>query len=204
MLVGLFKKLVCRICPTCHKPNGIVHSLLGDGVCQSELLYNMGCCFDAGDCDIPRNGRCNTCQNPNVDWLGDAYCDPILVNEGISCCWDLGDCRHCSPEVFVGEKSFGIQVMSVCMDSAHLSITAMGPMEDFFDRTGFCQACPSLMLLDNCPMLGDGNCDQDFLNANSCFDLGDCWCPGCQKHKDWIRRVGGIMSSYLNVYAYDC
>ncbi len=185
-----------RICPTCGKEHGIVQSLLGDGHCQPEWFYNMACCFDAGDCDLTISGLCNTCQHPKVAWLGDGYCDIDLFSVGIDCCWDLDDCQHCSPDVFVGKEpislhqTFGSQAMSACNDVDNIGSVYTNSVSREFLRSQVCVVCPSVGGDKiKCERLGDGICHQELLNAASCFDLGDCWCQFCSD-KDWRPRVG--------------
>ncbi len=70
--------------------------------------------------------------------------------------------------------------MSVCQHQIFLSMIFMS-IERFEEDILKCQACPSVTDDEICPLLGDGTCHQDQMNAKNCFDMGDCkWCPFCK------------------------
>ncbi len=142
--------------------------------------------------------KCNTCKHPMASsWIGDGYCDQDIYNEGISCCWDLDDCRFCSPQVAIG-KSRGTRprhlskAVALCLDLYALS-PSMASMKEFA-----CKTCPSFLNEERCGLLGDGTCHEEFMSVNSCFDLGDCWCQLC-KGNDRNLRLGKTQKvAYVN------
>ncbi len=156
----------------------------------------MACCFDAGDCEIPVNGICNTCQHPNVAWVGDGYCDKMLFDEGINCCWDLNDCMSCLPTALYGQSSgFGTLAMSMCRGPEHIGFQEVSSVE-FFNTIVQCAQCPTLVDVEKCPKLSDGTCDHELMNFDGCFDMGDCWCPRCQA-QDWHIRLGKLAGPFV-------
>ncbi len=165
--------------------------LLGDGVCQPELFYNMACCFDVGDCDGTISSRCNTCKHANIAWLGDGYCDKDLYFAGVNCCWDLGDCALCGPSITSNPIMLDSRTFVSCLDPIQQKVAV------YFTYHFQCETCLSLMDREQCKLLGDTNCHKELLNADSCFDGGDCWCPLCNDN-DWNLRVGdGVCNTEL-------
>ncbi len=156
----------------------------------------MACCFDVGDCEAPINLKCNTCQHPKVAWIGDGYCDKELYEEGIKCCWDLDDCLNCKRLVIASIPRFGPQSLSSCQDPSQIAFSSIS-LGFLFDKIIQCDVCPTLLNEDKCALLGNGNCDQNLMNQNSCFDVGDCWwCPKCRNDYQNIRlgfeRIQGL------------
>ncbi len=194
----------CSICPTCLKRSPVIQQLLlGDGVCQADAFFNMACCFDAGDCsETGVNGRCNTCQHPNANWIGDGYCDKYLYQEGAGCCWDLDDCRLCEPTV--SDRILLNEYTEDMSLSREVSLCKLIDTVDAIDNNNAdnCPTCPWLNA--TCSQLGDGLCHVEFMSIQSCFDLGDCsWCQTCPDNDNNLRlgmTIVIITSMYLGLY----
>ncbi len=84
--------------------------------------------------------------------------------------------------------------MSGCVDPSFLSRISVKFSDHFFGKILVCDDCPTLTNQEQCGQLGDGICNQELMNAISCFDLGDCWCQLCND-KDLNLRVGNSVNS---------
>ena len=171
------------VCPTCKQRLGIVLHLLGDGVCHPSQFYNAACCFDAGDCDDPMLSTCPTCKHRWIDWISDGLCDPEIYEFGIDCCWDGGDCHACRLGTTRLNRE-GSHRMVTCKDqnpansfNTDPAISLYFPLDEINHS---CHTCPQFDKdRGACPFIGDGSCDYEEYNFQSCFDGGDCGCPRC-------------------------
>jgi hypothetical protein len=155
-------------------------SWLGDGLCDTSGNYNTeSCSWDLGDCcsDTCESGEdyfCGEtdCLDPDStdylksdcsplfeSWLGDGTCDGYGVEDGLYnsklCGWDGGDC--CESTCQNSEDYNCADTNFQCLDEG---------ADDY---------APGECSVDFVEWLGDGHCDGDVYNIDSCgWDGGDC------------------------------
>ncbi len=172
----------------------MIFVLLGDGICNIELLTE-DCCFDMGDCNYKSNSSslCTTCGLKDSDSLiANKECDGFLLH--VSCCFDGGDCGcpTCPVEQdAIGDDmcDFELDTDECCYDGGDCRCREVtSPLNECCPESDWCfppnSLCPTCSL-DLVQHLTNGKCDSEFQSdPNCCFD--DVECELFQLHRDYL------------------
>jgi len=137
-----------------------------------------------------------SCNVPNLNWVGDGYCDPYPYNTA-ACGWDGGDCCECT--CTDGDYTCGV-VGYDCLDpnasAPPCDVPPLQNCEEVSDFAALCSAIapgmvPACIYMtpviagDECDVpipdyIGDGYCDGGAYNTDACgWDGGDCCVCTC-------------------------